>query len=448
LIGDWNGVETGQVSRTSSPAADSRGRIPSNKQIQKKERIMGDEGINRRELILKTALGLITASLGVHPVRADSKEIGKSPKMVYRTLGRTGLSIPVVSFGVMNSDSPDLIRKGLDMGIKHLDTAHVYLRGNSEKVIGRILEERKCRNEVYVATKMLFARDRGKKVFIREGAGRYVGATESNFNEQLETSLKRLRTDYVDILYLHNCYGPLMPTYVPMMDVFAKAKESGKARFIGITTHSNEPETIRAAADAGIWDVILTSYNFMQKDKEEVKKAVEYSAQKGLGVIAMKTQGGVKLNREKTVEVNHAAALKWVLNNPNVCTTIPGMTTFEQMDLDLSVMRDLSLSEEEKRDLKISSMLGEPLYCQQCGSCVPSCLQGVNIPALMRAYMYAEGYGNFIQSEWTIDTLPAEHSLQACRECGICTASCRYGISISDRLNLLMTRNPVENRFI
>jgi predicted aldo/keto reductase-like oxidoreductase len=407
------------------------------------EKIMGEEGINRREFILKTALGLITAGLGVQPFKAASEEIGKSPKMVYRTLGRTGLSIPVVSFGVMNSDSPDLIRKALDMGIRHLDTAHVYLRGNSEKVIGRILEERKCRDEVYVATKMLFARDREKKVFVREGGGRYVGATESNFNKQLETSLQRLRTDYVDILYLHNCYGPLMSTDEPMMEVFAKAKKSGKARFIGITTHSNEPETIRAAADAGIWDVILTSYNFMQKHKEEVKKAVEYSAQKGLGVIAMKTQGGVKLNREKNVEVNHAAALKWVLNDPNVCTTIPGMTTFDHMDLDLSVMKDLSLSEEEKRDLKISSMLGEPFYCQQCGACVPSCSRGVYIPALMRAYMYAEGYGNLIESEWTIDALPAEHSLQACRGCGVCTAVCRYGINITYRLNFLMTRYPV-----
>lgn len=404
---------------------------------------MAVEGINRREFIIKTALGLITAGLGVQPLKAASEEIGKSPKMVYRTLGRTGLSIPVVSFGVMNSDSPDLIRKALDMGIRHLDTAHVYLRGNSEKVIGRILEERKCRNEVYVATKMLFARDREKKVFVREGGGRYLGATESNFNKQLETSLKRLRTDYVDILYLHNCYSPLMSTHEPMMDVFAKAKASGKARFIGITTHSNEPETIRAAADAGIWDVILTSYNFMQKHKEEVKKAVEYSAKKGLGVIAMKTLGGVKLNREKTVEVNPAAAIKWVLNDPNVCTTIPGMTTFEQMDLDLSVMRDLSLSEEEKRDLKISSMLGEPLYCQQCGSCVPSCSRGVYIPALMRAYMYAEGYGNLIESEWTIDALPAENSLQACRGCGKCTATCRYGIKITDRLNFLIARYPV-----
>ena len=97
---------------------------------------MAVEGIDRREFILKTALGLITASLGASTVRSASAEIGKSSKNVYRTLGNTKLQIPLVSFGVMNSDSPDLIRKALEMGVKHLDTAHVYLRGNSEKVIG------------------------------------------------------------------------------------------------------------------------------------------------------------------------------------------------------------------------------------------------------------------------------------------------------------------------
>ena len=291
---------------------------------------MGVEGINRREFVVRTAFGLITAGLGVSPVRAAGTELGKSPKIVYRTLGKTKLRIPLVSFGVMNSDSPDLIRKALDLGIKHLDTAHVYLRGNSEKVIGQILEERKCRDKVYVATKLAFARDREKNVFISEGRGRRAGATEQNFSKQLATSLERLRTDYVDILYLHNCHGPLMPTYEPMIKAFVKAKESKKARFIGISTHSNEPETIRAAVDTGTWDVILTSYNFVQAHNVEVKRAIQYAAEKGVGVIAMKTQGGARLHRQKNIEVNHAAALKWVLNDKNVCTTIPGITTFDK----------------------------------------------------------------------------------------------------------------------
>jgi len=399
---------------------------------------MGGEGINRREFVVKTALGLITAGLGSSPVRAANTELGRSPNIVYRTLGKTKLRIPLVSFGVMNSDSPDLIRKALDLGIKHFDTAHVYLRGNSEKVIGQILEERKCRDKVYVGTKMAFARDREKNVFISEGRGRSAGATEENFNKQLATSLERLRTDYVDILYLHNCQGPLMPTYEPMIEAFVKAKESGKARFIGISTHANEPETIRAAVDTGTWDVILTSYNFVQAHKEEVKRTIQYAAEKGVGVIAMKTQGGARLHRGKKIEVNHAAALKWVLNDKNVCTTIPGITTFEQMDLDFSVMKDLTLSDEEKSDLRISSMLRGPLYCQQCGSCILSCPKKVEVPTLMRAYMYAEGYGNLIQAELTIDELPTEHGLSVCQDCGACTASCRFGIPIRDRLDFLV----------
>lgn len=79
---------------------------------------MGVEGIDRREFIVRTALGLITVGLGVPPVRAASTQLGKSPKIVYRTLGKTELRIPLVSFGVMNSDSPDLIRKAIDMGMK------------------------------------------------------------------------------------------------------------------------------------------------------------------------------------------------------------------------------------------------------------------------------------------------------------------------------------------
>ena len=397
---------------------------------------MGREGINRRDFIVKTALGLATAGLGASPVRAAITDPNTSPKIIYRALGRTTLKIPLVSFGVMNSDSPDLIRKGLDMGIKLLDTAHLYLRGNSEKVIGEILEERKCRDKVYVATKMYFARDKEKQVFNSEGSGSHPGATEANFTEQLNTSLKRLRTDYVDILYLHNCFGPLMPTFEPMIKAFVKARESGKARFIGISTHASEPETIRAAVDAGAWDVILTSYNFMQEHKGEVKKAIAYAAQKGVGVIAMKTQGGAKLNRG--ARVNHEAALKWVLNDSNVCTTIPGITTFDQMDLDFGVMSNLSLSDGEKRDLELSSMVRGPLYCQQCGSCISSCLQAVDIPTLMRTYMYAEGYGNFIHAGMTLHTLPPEKGLAACGNCLQCTAVCRQGIKISERLHALM----------
>ena len=398
---------------------------------------MRQKGMSRRAFVIKSTVGLMAAGMGVHPARMCGAETTASPKIVYRNLGRTTLRIPLVSFGVMNSDSPDLIHRALDLGINHLDTAHVYLRGNSEKAIGKILEERGCRDKVYVATKMLFNRDKQKNVFVRQGRGKYAGATADNFHKQLAESLKRLRTDYVDILYLHSCHGAGMADYEPMLKVFVKAKESGQARFIGVSTHANEAETIWAAVDTGVWDVILTSYNFLQDHRDDVKEAIQHATDKGLGVIAMKTQGGVRLNREKKVEVNHAAALKWVLQDHNVCTTIPGITTFDQLYLDVGVMGSLSLSEEEKRDLEISSLTRGHLYCQQCRHCVPSCSHNVEIPTLMRAFMYAAGYGNLAQAQLTIDGVPPEHGLSRCRDCASCTAACHNGIDIRERLEIL-----------
>jgi predicted aldo/keto reductase-like oxidoreductase len=151
----------------------------------------------------------------------------------------------------------------------------------------------------------------------------------------------------------------------------------------------------------------------------------------------MKTQGGVRLNREKKVEVNHAAALKWVLQDDRVCTTIPGITTFDQLHLDLGVMSNLDLSDEEPRDLEISSLVRGHLYCQQCRQCILSCSRHVEIPSFMRAYMYMAGYGNLDEARSTVAGVPPERGLSRCGDCPSCTAVCRNGIEIRERLESL-----------
>ena len=299
------------------------------------------------------------------------------------------LRIPVVSFGVMNTNSPDLIRKAIDMGIKHFDTANGYLRGNSEKVIGEIVEETKSRDKVYIATKVHLAQDENLGVFLPESSGQRLGATAENFMNLLNVSLQRLRTDYVDIFHNHGLTSAKQVNYEPLMEAHVKIKKSGKARFIGLSTHSNQPEVIRAAADAGIYDVVLTAYNFTQKNVEEMNSAIRYAAGKGVGIIAMKTQRGLSREVPKT-EAGHRAALKWALSNEDICTAIPGITAFDQMDLDFSVMNDLALTPEEKKSLELASAVTGAFACLNCRACVSTCLRGVEIPSLMRAHMYAE----------------------------------------------------------
>jgi predicted aldo/keto reductase-like oxidoreductase len=399
--------------------------------------IMG-QNMKRRDFIGKTAFGMVAAGLIPPFSKKAVADQEQHPKITFRTLGRTNLRIPIVSFGVMNSDSPDLINRALDMGVNHLDTAHVYLRGNSERVIGEVLEKRGGRDKVFVATKMRLARDREKNVFSLKGSEREPAATAENLFEQLDTSLQRLRTDYVDILYLHSCYSPQMATYEPLMNALVKAKKQGKARFIGTSTHADIANVIRATADAEVYDVVLAAYNYVMEEKEEIKKAVKYAADKGVGVVAMKTQGGRRLQQDPDREINNQAALKWVLNDENVCTTIPGMTTFDQLDMNMGVMSDLTLTDQEQRDLQMAASLRGILFCQNCRSCVSTCPNNIAIPNLMRAYMYAQGYGNFIQARSTIAELPGNKGLDVCRDCSGCKASCRRGIDIGSRVTSLL----------
>ena len=405
---------------------------------------MKKTGMSRRQFIGSAASGAAAAGFGVPALAQDSEVAEKNDRgdeLVYRTLGRTGLRIPLLSFGVMNSDNPDLLRKAFDLGLNHLDTAHLYLRGNSERVIGEVVESRGNRDKVFIATKMRFARDRERNVFVQESTSRDPGATSENLFAQLEKSLERLRTDYVDILYLHSCYSPEMVTFEPLMNALVKAKEQGKARFIGVSTHKDEPNVTRAAVDAGVYDVVLSSYNFLQEHRDAVREAFAYAAQKGVGVVAMKTQGGRRLNQKEGIEVNHGAALKWVLNDENVCTTIPGMTTFDQMDLNYGVMADLELSEAEKRELKLASLLPGTFFCQNCGQCISSCPKRADIPTLMRAYMYAEAYENRVQAEDTLASLPPELGLSVCSECDSCSATCHRGLPIGRRVRELTRSN-------
>ncbi|UCC40373.1 MAG: aldo/keto reductase [Candidatus Aminicenantes bacterium] len=399
---------------------------------------MKQKRMKRRDFIGKAAFGFLSAGISIPIARANLTDKNQSYKIIYRTLGRTRLRIPIVSFGVMNSDSPDLINKALDIGINHLDTAHLYLRGNSERAIGEVLHARGSRDKVYLATKMRFARDRERNIFSLRGNEREPAATEENLFRQLETSLKRLRTDYIDILYLHSCYSPQMAVYEPLMNALVKVKKQGKARFIGISTHKDEANVILAAVKANVYDVVLTAYNFVQKNREELRKAIQYAADKGVGVVAMKTQGGRQLQEEGKVEINHEAALKWVLSDENVCTTIPGMTTFSQLEQNFKTMSNLTLSEAEQKELQFASKQKGILYCQYCRNCIATCPKSVEIPTLMRSYMYMEGYGNLIQAQLTTAELPKNQGLNVCLECSSCTAICPNGISINSRLRYLI----------
>ena len=355
-----------------------------------------------------------------------------------RTLGKTGLVLPVVSMGVMRADNPGILRASLDAGMKHFDTAHSYQSGRNEEMVGEVLKD-VPRDKVIVATKVPPA-DRDRKTGLLG-----PGATKEDFLTKFETSMQRLQMDYVDILYQHGAGSAQAVHHEQMLDALTTIKKQGRARFIGYSTHLNEPEVIRAAMDDGVIDVILVAYNFKQDHYSEIKAVIAEAAEKGIGFIGMKTMAGGFLDKERQHPINGKAALKWILQDPNLCTCIPGYTSFDHVNQAAEVLTDLTLTQEELDHLEMARTEAG-LYCNQCGECIPQCPKGINISAVMRSYMYAYGYGEMQKARETLDT----YGIQAdpCEGCDACTVSCTKGFHVADRIADVCRLKTVPGEFL
>jgi predicted aldo/keto reductase-like oxidoreductase len=384
----------------------------------------------RRNFIKTGAAGLAGAAVLPSVLKGgekvETKKTEGKQKFIYRTLGKTGIKLPVVSMGVMNADNPKLVEAALEAGIVHLDTAYYYQRGRNEEMIGKVIKDRP-RDSFVIGTKV-------PGDYMDRKTGLFTEKTKaSSFIEKFEVSLKRLGLEYVEILYLHSVTKKEAVLFEPLLGALQKLKKAGKAKFIGVSTHRGEPEVLRATADSKIYDVVLTAYNFKQPHAAEVKKAIAYAAGKGLGIAAMKTQAGVYWDKEKQQPINMKAALKWALLDENVHTAIPGFTTFDQMNLDLSVMDDLTLTPREKLDLKLGQKAGlTGLYCRQCEKCIPQCGKNIEIPTLMRSFMYAYGYKNLALAKETLNDL--DLSTLPCSNCNTCTVNCTMGFNVRDKI--------------
>jgi predicted aldo/keto reductase-like oxidoreductase len=386
-----------------------------------------DRTASRREFIKAGTSGIAaTAFLAACSPRSQEKPLDRA-KFTHRTLGKTGIVLPVVSMG--SAYAIDLVRAALDAGIVYIHTSSSYSEMNQERRLGFAL--RGIPRDSFVIGTSPDLPYRFQQGSDRSGD---VGTDidSRHILKSLEGSLQRLGLDHVDIYYLVSVGRRECVLHEPYMRAFAALKQAGKTRFAGIGTHSNEPEIIRAAAESRFWDVILTAYNFRQSYREEVRAAIRGAAAAGLGVVAMKTQAGVYWDRFRSRRINMKAALKWVLSDENVHTTIPAFSNYDEMLEDLSVMQDLTLTPAERQDLNLGQALGlSGMYCQQCGQCRGQCPVGMDIPALMRGYMYAAGHQRPAKARETLAGWTAADI--ACVGCARCDVRCLLGHDIRFR---------------
>lgn len=399
----------------------------------------------KRRSFLSKGLAAITGSVALPYLGCKGtapKEGEVKPKLVYRTLGKTGVKLPVVSMGSMEATSEALVRTALDSGIAHIATSHYYQRGKVQQFIGRIIKD-------YDRDKILL----GTGVTPRPvdwKSGTFSKDTDiAKFEKDFEQSLKNLDVDHVDIFYLPYVGKKESATFEPLMNSMEKIKKAGKTRFLGAASHSFVPEAVRAVADSGFYDVVMPAYNFLLEDIEERKEAVDYAAGKGLGVVAMKTMSGVSwLTGERQEAVsNPKAALKWVLQNENIHTTVPGFTTFEQLETNLSIMEDLTLTPEETKFLELARLnQNRSFFCQGCGTCLKQCSSAPDIPTLMRCYMYAYGYRDLALAVRNLKSVKDDPI--ACTNCTSCVVSCPMGFNIKERaLDIIRIRDFPQEFF-
>jgi predicted aldo/keto reductase-like oxidoreductase len=263
-----------------------------------------------------------------------------------------------------------------------------------------------------------------------------------------EESLKRLQADYIDILYVHSCNDADFPSNPGIQEALDDLKSQKKARFIGLSTHMNMAACLKYASDSGFYDVALTAFNYSMADDVDYIAALRASRAKNLGLLAMKTQcppvGGYKVPSDKLSfykgKIMQTAVLKWVLGHDFISTAIPGYTTFDQMEEDFSVARDLRLTPEEQKFLEDRGVkLALQSCCVQCGKCVPTCPLNADIPALMRTYLYAAGYGNFSEARDALEGIARDRGLEACASCEACAARCARAVPIGRRIGELKT---------
>jgi predicted aldo/keto reductase-like oxidoreductase len=389
---------------------------------------MQEKNLNRRIFLKTSALGatgaLFSNQISGHETANFIEKKSNDGKIVTRKLGKTGLELPVVSFGVMRADNPNLIKAAMSAGIKHFDTAHGYQNGNNEKMLGEVLKNYP-RSSFTIATK--------------------VKPSEKNkFLEDLDISLERLKMDYVEILYIHALSSRDQVLNESYIDALQTAKKLGKTKFIGLSTHSNEPEVIEAAIESKAYDVILTAYNFKQDHKDLLTKRIKEASKAGIGIVGMKSMAGGKLGKDAQ-KMHFQAALKWVLKNPHVHTIIPGITNFNELEENMAIMDNLNLTKDEKSFLSFAS-LQQGLYCNGCQECIKSCPKRLPIPDMMRAYMYAYGYGEMNKAKQEILSLGIGNN--PCIDCEECTVKCVKGFNISEKIADISRITEVPDEFL
>ncbi|HIL98806.1 MAG TPA: 4Fe-4S dicluster domain-containing protein, partial [Pseudomonadales bacterium] len=346
----------------------------------------------------------------------------------YRPLGSTGFLVSDISIGsgqITRHPNPvDFLKNALDRGVNYIDTSPDYAGTRSEEAIGKAITGRE-RAKLFIATKWCTTDGH-----IRQGA------SVETYLKALDESLLRLGTDYVDLIHIHSCDSIDRLLDPNVHKAFEIAKQRGKARFIGVSTHTpNLEEVANATIDSKKFDVMMLAYHHGAWPK--MAEIVDRAAASGMGVVAMKTLKGAKhkglLEFRDQADSYTQAAFKWVLSNPAISCLVVSFFETQQVDEYLYASGQ-SLTKNDVAVLDNYDELIAGTHCfAHCGECLDSCPVSLPINDILRQRMYFEDYGDQKQAIELYAAL--DKKADACLTCAApCEAACPEGIPIKDRM--------------
>lgn len=266
----------------------------------------------------------------------DSGHSGKSVFPKYVELGKTGLKVSTIGFGVSRTMEPALLLAVIDAGINFLDTGRSYFRGQNEVMVGRNLGTR--RNEIIIQSKLRVNLD-GKSLKSKDEIERALKQME----ESLATSLKALQTDYIDIMLIHGAEEEAVVHHPEILKFFELQKSKGIIRAHGFSTHQNQVELIKEENKVDFYDVIMTTYNHKGAyvhmnsgrkstwDQAALESELRIARRRGAGLVAMKTCSGGPYSASLETRPSYVEALRWVLGRNVVHTMAVAMANHEQI---------------------------------------------------------------------------------------------------------------------
>lgn len=353
--------------------------------------------------------------------------------MEKRKLGRTGIEVSVVGLGTLGfardktgqEESVRIVRRALDLGVNLIDTALVYEKGEAERAVGKGISGR--RDDAVILS-------------------RAVARDPSDVSKMLDQSLNNLGVDMIDIYQVHDLSQENdITAFDALMDAMDKARETGKVRFVGVSSHAQTESVLNMIASGRV-DVITIGYNIAMaqrqvadgEDMSRTESEVLPAAHKaGVGVTVMKPLGGGVLVRDlgQGKPPDPMKSIRFVVENPCVDSVVPGVGSLEQLEQNLGAGDPANaLTADDISELKDRTKRWGTDFCRQCGYCMP-CPENIGIPGMMRMHMATrleKDLSSIRESYRGIKT-----KADACVECGECREKCPFDLPIPERLKEL-----------